>query len=132
MAPNNVFVDASMMHVKVINLRIFREKILFGLSTNYKIKFVRKPILANLGTRVSNIFLRCNTLWFVVPPRQTNTSKLLTAIFIFISPCSFSCSYYHVHFYVHFMKSMISTNDVNQVIKLASRVQISKKVIFPK
>ena len=28
------------------------------------------------------------------------------------------------------MKSMVSTNDLNQVIKVASRVQISKKSFF--
>ena len=36
MAHNIVFVDASMMHLIAIILRIFREKSWFGLATNYK------------------------------------------------------------------------------------------------
>ena len=61
MVPNSIFVDASMMHLIAIVLQIFREKSWFGLVTNYKKKCVRKPILANLGTRIFKIFSSIQT-----------------------------------------------------------------------
>ena len=76
-----------MMHLKAIILRIFIEKIWFGLATNYKRKCVRKPILVNLGIRIFKDFSPVQTT--VVPPGEANISKLLTALFPFIRPFLF-------------------------------------------
>ena len=78
--------DASMVHLIAIILRIFRKKRWFGLAMNYKRKCVRKPILVDLGTRIFKRFSLVETV--VVPPRGSNISKLLTALFIFIRPPS--------------------------------------------
>ena len=78
-APNNVFVDSNL---KAIILRIFREKSWFGLATSFKRKCIRKLILVNLVTQIFKNFSPVQTV--VVPPGETNISKLLTAFFIFI------------------------------------------------
>ena len=83
-APNRVFVDASMMQLIAIILRTFRKKSWFGLAANYKRKCVRKPILANQGIRIFKNFSPVQTV--MVPPGETNISKLLTALFIFTRP----------------------------------------------
>ena len=87
MAPNSVFVDAFMMHLIAIILQIFREKIWFGLATNYEKNCVRKPMLANLETRIFKNLSPMQT--FVVPPGENNISNLLTALIIFIRPLLF-------------------------------------------
>ena len=61
------------MHLKANILRIFREKSSFDLVTSYKKKCVRKPILANLGTRIFKNFSPVQTI--VVPPGKTNIKK---------------------------------------------------------
>ena len=85
MAPNSVSVGASMMHLKAIILRIFREKSFFGLATNFQKSF-GKLILGNLGTRIFKNFSLVQAV--VVLPGETNISNLLTAPFIFIRPPS--------------------------------------------
>ena len=70
------------MHLKAINLRIFREKSQFGLTTNYKRKCVRKPPLVNLGVQILKNFSPVQTI--VVPPGETNINKLFTALFMLI------------------------------------------------
>ena len=83
MAPNSVFVDAYVVLLKAIILWIFREKSWFGLSTNYKRKCVRKPILANLGTCIFKNFSLVETV--VVPVGET---KANFSLFAFISLAS--------------------------------------------
>ena len=57
MAPDSVFVDALMIYLKAIILQIFRVQSWFGLEQINKRKYAKKPILANLGTRISkNLF----------------------------------------------------------------------------
>ena len=73
-ARNSVFINASMMHLKAIILRIFIEKSWFGWATNYK-KCVRKPILVNLRTQIFKKFPTMQTV--VVLPGETNKSNLL-------------------------------------------------------
>ena len=53
---------------------------------NYKRKYVKNPILVNLGTQISKKIL---VQIVVVPPEETYVSKLLTALFIFIRPLLF-------------------------------------------
>ena len=74
------------MHLKANILRISRENSRFDLTTSYKRKYVTKPILVNLGTRIFKNFSPVQTI--VVPPGETNISKLLTALFIFIRALS--------------------------------------------
>ena len=76
MAPS--FVDASMIHLIAIILKIFIEKIWLSLATNYKRKRVKKPILASLGAQIFKNFSMVHTV--VVPPGETNISKLLTTL----------------------------------------------------
>ena len=64
----------------------FANKKWFGLATNYKRKWVIKPILANLGTRIFKNFSPVQTV--VVPPGETNISKLHNALFIHLQICS--------------------------------------------
>ena len=47
-----------------------------AMATHYKRKYVRKPIFANLGTRVFKNGM--------LPPEETNISKLRIALYIFI------------------------------------------------
>ena len=70
------------MHIKANTLQIFREKSRLDLATNYQRKCVRKPISANLGTRIFKKFSPVQAV--VVPPGETNISKLLTALLMFI------------------------------------------------
>ena len=79
-APNSIFPDTLIMHLKVIISRIFREKSWFRLATNYQIKCIRKPILANLGTQVLKDLSPEQTV--VVPSGETNIIKLFNAVFI--------------------------------------------------
>ena len=72
----------SIIHLQTIILRIFRQKSWFGLAANYKRKWVRKTILGNLETWIFTNFSPMQTV--VVPPGETNISKLLTPLFIFI------------------------------------------------
>ena len=74
------------MHFKANILRISRENSRFDLATSYKRKYVRKPILVNLGTWIFKNFSPVQTI--VVPPGEANISKLLTAIFIFFTALS--------------------------------------------
>ena len=74
------------MHLKANILRISRENSRFDLATSYKRKNVTKPISGNLGTRIFKIFSPVQTI--VVPPGETNISKLITALFIFIRALS--------------------------------------------
>ena len=76
-----------MMHLKAIILRIFREKSWFGLTTNYERKYVRKSFLANLGSRTFRNFSPIQIV--MVPPEETNISKLLTAVLVFSRSLSF-------------------------------------------
>ena len=78
MTPNSVSVYAYQSKY-FVNFR--REK-LAGLGNQYQRKCVRKPILANLGTRIFKRFSPVQAI--VVPPRETNISKLLTALLMFI------------------------------------------------
>lgn len=80
--PNSVFIDASMMHLKVTILRIFMGKSWFVLATNNKRKCVRKPILTDLGTQIFKTFSLVEIV--MVPLGETDISKLLTAIFLSI------------------------------------------------
>ena len=70
------------MHLTEIILRIFIKKGWFGLATNYKKKCDIKPILANLRSQIFKNLSPVQTA--VEPPEETNMSKLLTAVFIFI------------------------------------------------
>ena len=76
MAPS--FVDASMVHLIAIILKIFIVKIWLSLARNYKGKRVKKPILASLGAQIFKKFSMLHTV--VVPPGETNISKLLTTL----------------------------------------------------
>ena len=76
MAPS--FVDASMVHLIAIILKIFIVKIWLSLARNYKRKRVKKPILASLGAQIFKKFSMLHTV--VVPPGETNISKLLTTL----------------------------------------------------
>ena len=82
--PNSVFIDASMMHLKAIILRIFMGKSWFALATNNKRKCVRKPILTDLGTQIFKTFSLVEIV--MVPLGETDISKLLTALFVSIRP----------------------------------------------
>ena len=83
MASNSVFIDASMMYLKAIILRIFIAKSWFGWATITK-KCIRKPILVNLGTWIFKNFSLVQTV--VVPPWEANISKLLTSLFFSLGP----------------------------------------------
>ena len=83
--PNSVFIDASMMHLKAIILRIFMGKSWFVLATNNK--SVRKPILTDLGTQIFKTFSLVEIV--MVPLGETDISKLLTALFVSIRPPPF-------------------------------------------
>ena len=76
MAPNSVFIDASVMHLKAIILQIFIKKSWFGWATNYK-KMCQKLKFFKNFSPVQTI---------VVPLGETNISKLLAALFFFIRP----------------------------------------------
>ena len=84
-APNSVFIDASMMHLIATTLQIFRKDRLIWQQITKK-KCVRKQILANLVTRLFKNFSPVQTV--VVPPEETNISRLLTSLFIFMRPPS--------------------------------------------
>ena len=75
------------MHLKANVLRIFRDNSRFDLATSYKRKYVKKPILVSLGTQIFKSFSPVQTI--VVPPGETNISKLLTTLLIFIRALSF-------------------------------------------
>ena len=119
MAPNSVFVDASNMHLISIILRIFSDKSWFGLAVNYKRKCVRRLILGNIGTLIFKNWSPVQTV--VVPPGETNISKLLTALFIIISLPLFEswfsgptvASFYHKA-YNHTTISFIEKTEILQ------------------
>ena len=73
-----------MMYLKAIILRIFRGKSWFVLATNTKRKWVRKPILTDLGTQIFKTSSLVESV--MVPLGETDISKLLTALFISIRP----------------------------------------------
>ena len=79
------------MHLKANVLRIFRDNSRFDLATSYKRKYVKKPILVSLGTQIFKIFSPVQTI--VVPPGETNISKLLTTLLIFIRALYFELLY---------------------------------------
>ena len=70
------------MHIKANILQIFKEKSRLDLATNYQKKCVRKPIIANLATRIFKKFSPVQAI--VVPPGEINIIKLLTALLMFI------------------------------------------------
>ena len=127
------FVDASMMHLKAVVFAIFRGKSWFALATNYIRKCVRKPSLANPGTRFFKNFSLVQTV--VVPPWETNESKLLSALFIFISspslkvwrPCLnvlnkfTNAKKFLISFFI-FIDSFIQTDEWSNISRAKSEV----------
>ena len=79
---NSVFVDASINASQSKYFANIQKKSWFGWTTNDKRKCVRKPILANPVTRIFKHLSLVQPI--VVPPGETNISKLLTTIYIFI------------------------------------------------